>query len=90
VEEPAGVKSLRSREHQHLIQLLIAARAKVGLTQQELADRLGRPQSFVAKYETGERRLDVVEFIFISRELGLDAAKAVREIGGHYEIKRLP
>ena len=79
------MKSLRSPEHQHLIQLLVAARAKAGLTQQELADRLGRPQSFVAKYETGERRLDVMEFIFISRELGLDPARAVREIGATYQ-----
>ena len=79
------MKSLRSPEHQHLIQLLIAARGKAGLTQQELADRLGRPQSFVAKYETGERRLDVLEFISISRALGMDPARAVREIGAQYE-----
>jgi len=79
------VKSLRSPQHQRLIQLLTAARSKAGLTQQELADRLGRPQSFVAKYETGERRLDVVEFISISRALGLDPARAVREIGAKYD-----
>jgi transcriptional regulator with XRE-family HTH domain len=35
---------------------------KAGVTQSQLAVKLGRPQSFVAKYETGERRLDVAEF----------------------------
>lgn len=39
-------------------------------TQQEVAQRLGRPQSFVAKYEGGERRLDVIEFIAVTEVLG--------------------
>ena len=78
------MKSLRSPDHVRLIDLLIAAREKAGLTQQQLADRLGRPQSFVAKYEGGERRIDVVEFIAISRALDLDPARAVREIAAAY------
>ena len=56
-------KSIHSPEHAKLRELLIAARKKAGLTQQDVAERLGRPQSFVAKYEGGERRLDVVEFV---------------------------
>ena len=44
---------------------MIAARKAAGLTQHALARRLGRPQSFVAKYEGGERRLDVVEFVLL-------------------------
>jgi transcriptional regulator with XRE-family HTH domain len=67
-----------------LIDLLIAAREKAGMTQQQLADRLGRPQSFVAKYEGGERRIDVVEFIAIARALEMDPARAVREIAAAY------
>ena len=82
--EPDGVKSLRSPEHSRLIKLLVAARNRAGLTQQQLADRLGRPQSYVAKYEGGERRIDVVEFLGIARELDLDPARAVREIGAKY------
>ena len=78
------MKSLRSPDHVRLIDLLVAAREKAGLTQQQLADRLGRPQSFVAKYEGGERRIDVVEFIAISRALELDPARAVREIAAVY------
>lgn len=74
------MKSLRTPDHVRLIDLLVKAREKAGLTQQQLADRLGRPQSFVAKYEGGERRIDVIEFIAISRALDLDPARAVREI----------
>jgi transcriptional regulator with XRE-family HTH domain len=47
--------------------------------QQVLAERLRRPQSFVAKYEGGERRLDVIEFITISRALGADPVKLFRD-----------
>lgn len=50
---------------------MIEARTDAGLTQQYVADQLGKPQSFVAKVEGGERRLDVVEFIEIC-----DAVKA--------------
>ena len=78
------MKSLRSPEHKKLISLLIAAREKAGLTQQQLAAHLGRPQSFVAKYEGGERRIDVVEFISIARALDLDPARAVRELSSRY------
>jgi hypothetical protein len=51
------------------------ARKATGLTQHALALRLKKPQSFVAKYEGGERRLDVVEFITIARALGADPLK---------------
>lgn len=78
------MKSLRSQQHQELISLLIAAREKAGLTQQQLADHLRRPQSFVAKYEGGERRIDVIEFISIARALGVDPARAVRDISANY------
>lgn len=78
------MKSLRSPGHARLLELLVAARRKAGLTQQQLADRLHKPQSFVAKYEGGERRLDVIEFIDISEALGLDAARAVRDIRGRH------
>lgn len=78
------MKSLRSQQHQQLVSLLVTAREKAGLTQQQLADSLGRPQSFVAKYEGGERRIDVIEFISIARALGVDPARAVREISAKY------
>ena len=51
----------RERISRHLKQLLREVRTEKGLTQVELAERLNEPQSFVSKYESGERRLDVLE-----------------------------
>ena len=49
-----------------------------GITQQELAKRLKKPQSFVSKYENGERRLDVVEFLEVATALGFDGHALLR------------
>ena len=73
-------KSIHSPQHQKLRELLAAARKKAGLTQAEVAQLLGRPQSFVAKYEGGECRLDVVELIEIARALKVDPARIVRAV----------
>lgn len=73
-------KSLRSTEHRALCGLLVAARRKAGLNQAEVAERLGKPQSFVAKYEGGERRLDVVEFLAVSAAIGADPRRILRDL----------
>ncbi|MDX2264796.1 MAG: helix-turn-helix transcriptional regulator [Hyphomicrobiales bacterium] len=65
-------KSLRSPRHIRLQTLLVELRRSRGLTQGELAERLGKPQSFVAKTEGGERRLDVIEFIDLATALESD------------------
>jgi transcriptional regulator with XRE-family HTH domain len=77
---PRMSKSIHSPQHVKLRELLVAARKKAGLTQQDVADRLGRPQSFVAKYEGGERRLDVIEFLQVAAVLGADPARLVRAL----------
>jgi transcriptional regulator with XRE-family HTH domain len=59
---------------------MVAARKQAGLTQHELARRLKRPQSFVAKYEGGERRIDVIEFVMIVRAIGADPIKLLRDL----------
>jgi transcriptional regulator with XRE-family HTH domain len=82
------LKSLRSPLHLRLTTALVAAREKAGVTQQQLADRLGKPQSYVAKYEGGERRLDVVEYIEIAEALGFDAGRVVRELVTHLRSQR--
>lgn len=64
--------SLRSPQQQKLREILIDARKNAKMTQTELATRLGRHQSFVAKYELGERRVDVVEFVAVARALDLE------------------
>lgn len=72
-------KSLRSPEYARLVALLAATREAAGVRQQELAKQLGRPQSFIAKYEGGERRIDVIEFITIARALGADPVKLFKD-----------
>ncbi len=57
--------------------MLIEARLAAGLTQVDLADRLHRPQSYVSKYESGERRLDVVEFLEVADGIGVHAGDIV-------------
>ncbi|NIH84593.1 helix-turn-helix domain-containing protein [Amycolatopsis granulosa] len=64
-------KSIYSAEYQQLCRLLRELRQEAGLTQVQVAERLGVPQSFVSKYETGERRLDVVELRHISAALNV-------------------
>jgi transcriptional regulator with XRE-family HTH domain len=70
-------KSLGSARHKALIDLLIQEREAAGLTQADLADRLGEYQSFVARLESGQRRIDVVEFLDLAEILGFDPAKAI-------------
>ena len=72
-------KSLKSPEYERLIALLVAVRKKADIRQQALAEKLGKPQSFVAKYEGGERRIDLIEFIAIVRAVGGDPVKLFRE-----------
>jgi transcriptional regulator with XRE-family HTH domain len=68
-------KSLKSVEYARLVEMLVAVRHAAGVRQQKLAAELGKPQSFVAKYEGGERRIDLVEFIAIVRALDADPVK---------------
>ena len=75
-----GLKSIYKDAYRALLTALVEAREAAGLTQQQVADRLGRPQSFVSKVENGERRLDVVESIELCRLLGADASGLIREI----------
>ena len=65
-------KTLGSPKHKALIALLIEKREAVGLTQTELASMLGEYQSFVARLESGQRRVDVVEFLKLASVLNFD------------------
>jgi transcriptional regulator with XRE-family HTH domain len=67
--------------HDRLRILLVEARHKAKLTQQNLAQQLRRPQSFVSKYERGERRLDVIEFLEIAHVLRFDPCSVLRRLG---------
>ena len=67
------VTSLHSARYKRLCSLLVERRQAAGLTQEAVAKRLSRPQSFVAKYEIGERRLDIVELLDVAEAIGFDA-----------------
>jgi transcriptional regulator with XRE-family HTH domain len=70
-------KSLRTPQQQLLRDLLINLRKSKHFTQTDIAQKLGRPQSFVAKYEGGERRLDVIEFIDVAQALEADPCEVL-------------
>lgn len=65
-----------------LLQALIQARKDAGITQVELAARIARRQTFVSKYETEERRLDVAEYIAIARAVSAEPYELMREAEG--------
>ncbi|HPY31885.1 MAG TPA: helix-turn-helix transcriptional regulator [Verrucomicrobiota bacterium] len=71
-------KSLRSTESEKLTALLRTVRSEAALTQSEVAERLNLPQSFVSKYESGERRLDLIELRHICKALGITLGDFVR------------
>lgn len=71
--------SIFTRRHQEFIAFIASVRKAAGITQVELAERLGKPQSFVSKVERGERRLDVIEFCQVAEAIGQDPAKLLQE-----------
>ena len=68
--------------YEQALNQLVAARKKADLTQAEVAKALDRPQSFVSKYESGERLLDVAEYLAIARILGSDPIRMLRAAEG--------
>ncbi len=66
------MKSIYSALYKHFIKGVQAQRKAKGLTQTQLADRLGGGQSFISKIERGERRLDVGEFVTVAQALGVE------------------
>ena len=65
-------KTIRTNGQLALVRALVDARQNAGLSQQQLAAKLKRHQWFVARLESGERRIDVVEFTVLARVIGFD------------------
>ncbi|PEH71570.1 MULTISPECIES: helix-turn-helix domain-containing protein [Edwardsiella] len=74
------MSSIYSYEYQSIIKTLKARRIELKITQAQLAQELGKPQSFVSKIESGERRLDIIEFVHIARQLSLDLNAVLEKI----------
>lgn len=73
-------KSVFTDTYDHFRELLIEARRNSNMTQVQLAEKLDRPQSFVSKYERGERRLDVVEFLQVAAALQIDPCQIIKAL----------
>jgi transcriptional regulator with XRE-family HTH domain len=71
---------VRPDEHRVVGQALAELRGRAGVTQEEIARRLGKPQSFVSSYESGQRRIDVLELLLIVDALAGDPATVFQEI----------
>lgn len=66
--------------NKRLEKALTGARKAKGLTQIDVAKRLRKPQSFVSKYETGERKLTVGDFVAVCEAIGLDPAEVLERL----------
>ncbi len=73
-------KSSLTTEYAIFRDLLRELRSEKGLTQVQLSETLGMPQSFVSKYETGERRLDVIELREVCQSLGTTLAAFAKKL----------
>ncbi|EOG7617899.1 XRE family transcriptional regulator [Vibrio cholerae] len=74
--------SVFSKKYEIFRLLLVSERKEAGVTQRSLAEQLGKPQSFVSKYENGERRIDLVEFLDIAAALQFDAYEFIKNLEG--------
>lgn len=73
-------KSVFSDRYALFLAVIVQARKEAGLTQSELASRLGKPQSYISKAERGERRIDVVEFIDLALALGMEPTRLISRL----------
>jgi transcriptional regulator with XRE-family HTH domain len=65
-------RSVFSDGYKSMLDVLVAARKEAGVTQVELAKRLGKPQPFISYFERGERRIDLIEFCAIAKAMGYE------------------
>lgn len=75
-------KGFHDPRYRELIARLVEARKRQGLSQEALAERLGRHQQFVSRYEIGERRLDIVEFVDVAVALGVEPVGLLQPLMG--------
>jgi transcriptional regulator with XRE-family HTH domain len=72
--------SIHTKRHRRLVELLVAERKARKIRQQRLARRLRRHQSWVARLESGQRRIDVVEYLELADAIGFDPVRVLRKV----------
>jgi len=86
------VASMFTGAHEELTRAVVELRKKAGLTQRQLAEAVGREQNFIGRIETGQRRVDLVEWVTICRACGADPeteiARLVRKIAPSVPSRR--
>lgn len=75
---------LEHQKYEYLRSELKKARLERGVLQKDLAKKLRKPQSYISKIESGERNLDLIEFIYYCEGLGLDPSKWLRTLIGNF------
>ncbi|MEQ1782535.1 MAG: helix-turn-helix transcriptional regulator [Hyphomonadaceae bacterium] len=73
-------RSVFTQSYKSLLEVLVDMRKASGVTQVELAKRLGKPQPWVSLYERGVRRIDVIEFVAIAKALGVKPEKMFERV----------
>lgn len=75
-------KTIFGGDHRHLVSVLTEARQDSGLTQAELAKRVGKDQTFISIIERGQRRVDVLEFVALARAMEADPIQLFERVTG--------
>ena len=75
------VKTIYQERYLRLINALIQARKNAGLTQAQVAEKLSKPQSYIAKIEGADRKLDVVEFVELCETIHQDPSELIKVLG---------
>lgn len=73
-------KTIFGGDHRHLVAVLTEARQVSGLTQAELAKRVGKDQTFISIIERGQRRVDVLEFVALARAMEADPGQLFERV----------
>ena len=73
-------KTIYSKQSEYLCEMLVAMRKKAGVTQRQLAEKLGREHNMIGRLELGERRLDVIEFYWLCKACGANPEKTATEL----------
>jgi transcriptional regulator with XRE-family HTH domain len=81
-------KSLHSPEHLKLIDMITRHRRAAGYTQEYVSRAIGQHQSYIAKLETRQRRLDVVEYIAIAKVIGFDPAAEISTLAADFDLAK--